>query len=602
MKNSITDRIDRLRDLMKKERIDVYYIPSDDFHGSEFVSDYFKEREYISGFTGSAGTVIVSMDEAVLYTDGRYFLQAEKELEGSGIKLYRDGNKNVPKINQYLCEILDDGMTLAFDGRCMTTNKVFQMKSYFLRNNKNIIINGSVDLPGIMWEDRPELPDEKGFVLKEEYAGESLKSKILKIREFMYSKSADIFILTSLDDIAWTLNIRGGDVKCSPLVLSYLIVSMDDICFYCGSGKKEDRKLAGIYDYLVDNGICVKGYFDIYEDLKGFEKEVILADLSKVNYKIYSMIERLQINDVYNPTTILKAVKNDTEIKNMRDAHIKDAVASIKFLYWFKNRSLNQKITELDLCENMLENRSSMDGFISESFEPIVAYGKHGAIVHYSPDENTNAEIENKSFVLIDTGAHYIEGTTDITRTISCGELTEEEKRNYTLVLKGNLALGNAVFMEGATGASLDMLARKPLWDNYMDYNHGTGHGVGYLLNVHEGPNAIRYKVSSVINTPAFKEGMITSNEPGLYLTDKYGIRTENMILCVNKAENEFGKFLGFETLTLVPFETEAIVLNMLNEEERELINSYHERIYTTLHKYFDGNELKFLESITKRI
>ena len=596
MKNSITDRIDRLRDLMKKERIDVYYIPSDDFHGSEFVSDYFKEREYISGFTGSAGTVIVSMDEAVLYTDGRYFLQAEKELEGSGIKLYRDGNKNVPKINQYLCEILDDGMTLAFDGRCMTTNKVFQMKSYFLRNNKNIIINGSVDLPGIMWEDRPELPDEKGFVLKEEYAGESLKSKILKIREFMYSKSADIFILTSLDDIAWTLNIRGGDVKCSPLVLSYLIVSMDDICFYCGSGKKEDRKLAGIYDYLVDNGICVKGYFDIYEDLKGFEKEVILADLSKVNYKIYSMIERLQINDVYNPTTILKAVKNDTEIKNMRDAHIKDAVAYIKFLYWFKNRSLNQKITELDLCENMLENRSSMDGFISESFEPIVAYGKHGAIVHYEATHETDVPLRPEGLLLLDSGAQYQDGTTDITRTIALGPVTEEQRHVYTLVLKGHIQLAMLCFPDGTSGTQLDALARKDMWAEGMNFLHGTGHGVGSYLCVHEGPQQIRMEYR-----PArFHAGMTITDEPGIYLEGRFGVRIENMLLTVPHKTTEFGNFLKFETLTLCPIDTSPIVVAMLTNDEIRWLNDYHERVYSVLSPHLDEGEKQWLRKVTQ--
>lgn len=609
-KEEVVRRIEQLRNLMKQNCIDVYYIPTDDFHGSEFVSEYFKSREYMSGFTGSAGILIITLEHAGLFTDGRYFLQAEKELEGTGIELFKAGMPGVLSINEFLLAHLESGMCLGFDGRCVNAQTAIRMKRFLEMRGKKINLRGDVDLVSYIWNDRPELPDEPAYILDLKYAGESAEHKLERVRAFMKSRQAHTFLLTSLDDIAWLLNIRGNDVKCNPVCLAYMIITEENAYFYCGTGCRNDRKIENIYDYLSERGITVKAYFDIYEDIKHMaecrKSGCVIADLDKVNYRLFYEISDCKILNVINPTTEFKAVKNDTEIENERQAHIKDAVAYIKFLFWFKKCLEDNKhsnLTEISLAERLLEERKKMAGFVSESFEPIVAYGAHGAIVHYSPNESSNAEIGRKSFVLIDTGGHYMEGTTDITRTISCGELTEEEKYHYTLVLKGNLALGNAVFLSGTTGANLDILARRPLWEQGLDYNHGTGHGVGYLLNVHEGPNSIRYRIGSGKTASAvMKPGMITSNEPGLYITGEHGIRLENMLVCVKQDRNEFGEFLKFETLTLVPFERDAIIRDMLEDREMELLNDYHRRVYETISPYLNEAEDRFLKEITREL
>lgn len=624
--DTVKKRINEIRIFMSEKNIDVYYIPTDDFHGSEFVSEYFKAREYMSGFTGSAGTLIITKDSAGLFTDGRYFLQAEKELENTDIVLYRMGNEGVPSIVEFLDANMENGMVLAFDGRCVTAGFAISVKKYFEEKGKDISLKGDVDLVSYIWKDRPALPDSKPYVLDEKYCGESLSEKIDRVRKEMKNKNAKSFILTSLDDIAWLLNIRGDDIKCSPLVLSNMLITEDKAVFYCGSDKKPDEKTLNIYDYLHSNKIQIKGYFEIYDDIKKIGNTLpVIADLDKVNFRLYSEIlntvnqcydtltdKKIRdgfisyhdaIIDIINPTTNFKAVKNSIEIENEKNAHIKDAVAYVRFLYWFKKKCDKKSITEQDIAKKLLEERKKMDGFISESFEPIVAYKEHGAIVHYSFDEYSNAHLDEKSFVLIDTGGHYLEGTTDITRTLSCGELSSEEKINYTLVLKGNLALGSAVFLEGITGAGLDILARRPLWEKSLDYKHGTGHGVGYLLNVHEGPNSIRYRLGEGKNVSAvMKPGMITSNEPGLYITGKYGIRIENMIVCKEKLKNDFGRFLEFETLTMVPYELDAIEEELLDSTEKRFINEYHSKVYKTLKSFLNEEEQIFLSEITRTI
>ncbi len=610
MKKDIVKQLEKFRALMEQNGMDVYYIPTDDFHGSEFVSEYFKAREYLSGFTGSAGILIITKNRAGLFTDGRYFLQAEEELKDTGIELFKSGLPGVLSVNEFLFVNLEEGMCLGFDGRCVNARTAIQIRNFFEMNGKRIKIRGDLDLVSFLWEDRPKLPNEPAFILDLKYAGEDCLSKLNRVRTYMQSRNVPVFLLTSLDDIAWLLNIRGNDVKCNPVCLAYMIITMDNAYFYCGNGMKQDRKVCGIYDYLTENGIMVKEYFDVYKDISAIvhdeKNKCVIADLDKVNYRLFCEIADCRIMNVINPTTEFKAVKNNTEVENERQAHIKDAVAYIRFLYWFKKCLKGDKaepLTELMLAGRMLEERKKMEGFISESFEPIVAYGPHGAIVHYSPDKDSDAVIDNRSFVLIDTGGHYLEGTTDITRTIVCGELTEEEKYHYTLVLKGNLALGNAVFLSGITGANLDILARQPLWEQGLDYNHGTGHGVGYLLNVHEGPNSIRYKIGSGKNISAeMKPGMITSNEPGFYMPDEYGIRLENMIVCVERNTNEFGKFLAFETLTLVPFELEAVRMDMLEASEIQLLNEYHARVYERISPYLNTEEKQFLKEITRQI
>lgn len=603
-KTVIQSRLLKLREVMESHGVDVYYVPSDDFHGSEFVSPYFKVREYLSGFTGSAGTLIVTKDEAGLFTDGRYFLQAEQELRGTGITLFKSGEQGVPKIEEYLFKKMTDGMTLGFDGRCITATQVLEVVRYFEKRDKKLCLQGTFDLAGEIWKDRPSLPDAPAYFLSTDYCGETTQSKLSRLRTVMEEEEADSFILTSLDDIAWLLNIRGSDVGCSPLVLAYLVVTKEQVIFYCGNGTKEEEKLAGIYEGLTAQGIIVKDYFAIYTDKDIFSiKRKVIVDLDKVNFRLYHVLPKDKVLDIINPTTTFKAVKNPTEIANQKKAHLKDAVAYARFLHWFKNLAVTEELTELAIAARLRQERERQEGFVSESFEPIVAYKEHGAIVHYSPSEASNGCLRRESFVLLDTGAQYYEGTTDITRTLACGVLRPEEKRHYTLVLKANLALGNACFLAGTTGAGLDMLARKPLWENFMDYNHGTGHGVGYFSNVHEGPNSIRYRVGNGKNVAvAFEAGMITSNEPGLYLTGQYGIRLENMMVCVERASNSFGKFLGFDTLTLVPFELGAIEPALLTEEEKQLLNRYHARIFAEVSPYLNEEERDCLKGLTRPI
>lgn len=595
------NKINKLRNLMKENKIDIYYVPTDDFHGSEFVGAYFKAREYLSDFTGSAGTLIVTMEDAGLWTDGRYYLQAEEELSEGEIVLYKAGMENVKTINQFLQERLSDGMTLGFDGRCLTASSIIGLKRLLKNNGKKINICDNVDLVDCMWDDRPKLSVSEAFELEEKYIGESAVSKIKRLRNKLKDYNAFAYVLTSLDDIAWLLNIRAHDIKCSPLLLSYMIITDCKATLYCN---KESVKM--IDEYLTGIGIEVKNYNDIYEDAENIpiskNGKLIIADLDKVNYTLYNKIKKNRIYNIVNPTTVMKAIKNNVEVVNEAEAHIKDGIAYIRFLHWF-SQNKSKKITELDIAVELLKQRQNMEGFIEESFEPIVAYGKHGAIVHYSPTKKSNIKIDNKSFVLIDTGAHYYEGTTDITRTLSCGDLDDEEKKNYTLVLKGNLALGAAKFVYGTTGSNLDILAREPLWNEGLDYNHSTGHGVGYLMNVHEGPNNIRWKFGKGKTIScAIEPGMITSNEPGLYLSEKYGIRLENMIVCKEREKNEYGRFLEFETLTLVPFDINAIDVKLLSEKEKNILNEYHKKIYKVMCPFLNEEEQRFLLEITREI
>ena len=595
------DRIKELRDVMRKHDIDIYYIPTDDYHSSEFVGDYFKVREYISGFTGSAGTLIVTMNEAGLWTDGRYFLQAEDELKDSGIVLYRAGMECVPTIDEFMLSRLEDNMILGFDGRCMVASSVINLRRKIENCGKVVRIVSDVDLSAEIWQDRPELPGSDAFILDEEYTGESAVSKIERLRDRMSELNVYGHIITTLDDIAWLLNIRANDIEYSPLLLSYLTVTDSKITLYCNQ-----CSVSKISEYLKGINVEIKDYNEIYNDLPKMilisKGRTILADIDKINYLLYKKLFKGKILNMVNPTTKMKAMKNETEVLNEAKAHIKDGSAYVKFLYCF-NQNISKGITELDIANKLLEERSKMEGFIEESFEAIVAYGSHGAIVHYSPDEASNIELQDKSFVLIDTGAHYLEGTTDITRTLACGELTKEEKDNYTLVLKGNLALGDAKFLYGLTGANLDILARSALWRKGLDYNHGTGHGVGYLMNVHEGPNNIRWRLGKGKNLSAVIEpGMITSNEPGVYITGKYGIRLENMIVCKEREKNDFGRFMEFETLTIVPFDINAINIDMLDEHEKMLLNDYHKNVNKIISPFLDSKEKEFLDRITRDI
>lgn len=596
----------RLRERMQAERIDAWLIMTDDFHGSEYVGDYFKCREYISGFTGSAGTLLVLKDHAGLWTDGRYFLQAKEQLEGSGITLYRSGQPGVPSLENVLQERLSAGETLGFDGRCVMAGYARRLREQL--EEKGITVVSGFDLVGDVWEDRPPLSREPVWILPEEYAGMGAGEKIAEVRRVLKQKKADWFLLASLEDLCWLLNVRGNDVECTPVVLSYLLMSQEEVRWYV----QTEALSPEVWDYLAQTGICLREYGEIYADVERLPAgSRLLYDENHVNDALISRIPpEVEAEDGENPTLLLKAIKNPVEVSNERAAHIKDGVAVTRFLFWLKKQRKEEEtgkwqtpVTELGAAAKLETFRREQDGYLGPSFYPILAYGEHGAIVHYAADEDSDIPLRPEGFLLADTGGHYKEGTTDITRTIALGPLTREQKEMYTLVLKGHIRLADAVFLKGAAGMSLDVLARTPLWERGLDYNHGTGHGVGYLLSVHEGPNSFRYRPAATRgNDCVLEEGMITSDEPGIYLEGRFGIRLENLLVCARKRENTFGVFLGFEPLTMVPFDREAILGEMLSEKERNWLNIYHRKVFETLSPYLEEEERRWLREETAEI
>lgn len=585
--------LELLRVKMKETGVDACLIPTSDFHGSEYVGDYFKCREYISGFTGSAGTLVVTLDEAGLWTDGRYFLQAAKQLSGSGITLMRERQPGVPSIEEYLKTTLKKGETLGFDGRCIMAEYADTLITQL--NALGVAVRTDIDLPGAVWEKRPPLSAQAVWPLPVEYAGESSESKIKRVREFLSEKKAQYLLLTSLEDIAWLLNMRGNDVESTPVILSYLLLGQQEIIWYV----QEECLSEKIKILLEMQGIKNAPYAQIYEDVKKLPEEAsVYYDKTAVNTALVSALpDKVKKIEGVNPTLLFKAKKNPVEVENERKAHIKDGVAVTKFIYWLKKNAGKQKVTERTAVAKLEEFRMAQENYIEPSFAPIIAYKEHGAIVHYSATKESDAEIQPESFVLADTGGHYLEGTTDITRTIALGTLTQEEKEMYTTVLKGHIQLETARFLQGCSGQSLDILARTPLWEKGLDYNHGTGHGVGYLLSVHEGPNSFRYRpFVNGRNDCILEEGMITSDEPGIYLEGKFGIRLENMIVCQKDVENEYGSFLCFDSLTLVPFDLSAIILEELSTKERRWLEQYHKKVFETIAPYLTEEETEWLK------
>ena len=604
---SVPERLEALRQKMEENGIDAYLVPTDDFHGSEYVGDYFKCRMFLTGFTGSAGTALVTMDGAWLWTDGRYFLQAQEELKDSTVSLMKAGEDGVPTIEQFVAERLGEGDVLGFDGRCMTAGKGDRFERILKKNGAGVMVskNGSpLDLAGEIWKDRPALSCEKVWSLDIGYSGKTRADKLKELRASMEEKKCGYHILTSIDDIAWLLNLRGSDIACNPVFLSYLIVTPDNVLLFAQAEAFDEE----IIRSLEDDGVFLKGYNDIYSYVNAIpEKTRVLLDSSLVNYTIWTSLGHLIRVDSQNPTMLAKAVKNPVEMKHMREAHIKDGVAVTRFMYWLKKRMASYDPaypeTELSAADRLLEFRREQDHFLDLSFETISAYGPHGAVIHYSPTPDTDIPLEAKSFLLVDSGGQYLEGTTDITRTFACGPLTEEEKEYYTRVLKGNLNLASAVFRYGATGTTFDYLARSPLWEIGKDYNHGTGHGVGFLLNVHEAPNSFSYKPMQGRRTPCvFEEGMVTSDEPGFYLEGRFGVRCENLLLCVEAEKNEYGRFMKFETLTMVPWDLDAVVPDLLSEKEKSLLNEYHAQVWENISPYLEGDEKEWLKEAVRAI
>ena len=595
---TIKQKLNALRILMKEKKIDAYLVPTDDFHGSEYVGDYFKCRKYITGFTGSAGTAIITQDMAGLWTDGRYFIQAADQLRDTTIELFKSGEPGIPTVHQFLNDKLEEGMCLGFDGRTVSAREAEELQE--LLQEKHITFSVNDDLIGEIWEDRPVLSCEPVMELDVRWTGKSRADKIAEIREQMKAKEADTFILTSLDDIAWLLNIRGNDIHCCPVVLSYLVMMENELRLYANAEAFSEE----IRSNLEADGVKIYPYDDVYSYVQTIssDKKVLLSR-ANVNSRLVSNIpSEVTILDEPNLTLLPKAVKNKTEMENERIAHIKDGIAVTKFIHWLKKNVTRTTITELSAAEKLYQFRSEQEHFLGDSFDPIIAYGTHAAIVHYSATEATDIPLEARGMVLADTGGHYLEGTTDITRTIVLGPVTAKEKKFFTAVLRGNLNLAAAKFKYGCTGLNLDYLARGPLWELGEDYNHGTGHGVGYLLNVHEGPNSFRWKNLPGNPAPVLEEGMITSDEPGYYLENEFGIRHENLVLCKKAEKTSFGQFMCFEPLTMVPFDLEGINPEEMTERERKLLNDYHQKVYTTISPYLDEEEKEWLKQATREI
>ncbi|MCI8281229.1 MAG: aminopeptidase P family protein [Lachnospiraceae bacterium] len=595
----VKDRIAALRREMQRRGIDMYIIPTSDFHESEYVGDYFKARKYMTGFTGSAGTAVVTLKEAGLWTDGRYFIQAQQQLENGPVTLFKMGEEGVPTVKEYVEQNLMEGQSLGFDGRVV--NGKAGMEYEEIVKKKNGTMQVSEDLVDLIWENRPPLPQEPVRILPLEYTGESTLQKLSRLREKMKKNKATVHILTSLYDIAWLLNIRGGDIENVPVVLSFLLVTEDGCCWYVNQNVV-DEELAC---YLKVNQIQVKDYNDIYEDAAALsEQETVLLSRSIVNFRICSSLDqKIRLIDKPNPTELMKAVKNPIELANTRKAHVKDGVAFTKFMYWVKQRVGKEPLNEISAADYLEKLRREQEHFLDLSFGTICAYGANAAMMHYSATEESNASLEPKGFLLVDSGGHYLEGTTDITRTIALGALTMEEKRHFTAVCRANLNLAAARFLHGCRGVNLDILARGPLWDVGLDYKCGTGHGVGHILNVHEGPNGFRWKiVPERSDSCILEEGMVTTDEPGVYLEGKYGIRTENELICRKGEKNEYGQFMYFENITCAPIDLDAILPEEMTETERRRLNDYHKMVYDALSPHLSQEEKEWLKEYTRAI
>ena len=594
---TVAERLSALRKCMQDKHIDMYIVPTADFHQSEYVGEHFKARAYITGFTGSAGTAVITLHDAKLWTDGRYFLQAAKELEGTGVTLMKMFEPGVPTIEEYLEAELKSGQTLSFDGRVVSVGEGDAYASIAKKNGAKI--DYQEDLIDAIWIDRPPLSEKPAWFLEEKYSGESSKSKLSRIRKEMEDAGCDTHIVSTLDDICWTLNIRGNDIDFFPLVLSYAIIRNDSFELYIDERKLDD-KLKSILEKV---GVTLHPYNAIYEDVKKLpENATVLIDKAKLNYAIFNNIPAsVSIVNKRNPEILMKALKNPVEVENIKKAEIKDSIAHVRFMKWLKENLGKIRITEMSASEKLDEFRAEMGNFIRDSFEPISSYGPHSAIVHYTSSPETDVELKAGSLYLSDTGAGFYEGSTDITRTYALGEVPEKMKEDFTIVAISNLQLANAKFLQGSTGLTLDILARKPFWDRGLNYNHGTGHGVGYLLNIHEGPAGFRYKYRAG-ETEEIQEGMVITDEPGLYIEGSHGIRLENELLARKGVQNEYGQFLYFETITLIPFDLDAINPAILDEENKKLLNAYHKRVYEEIAPYLNEEEKAFLKKYTRAV
>ena len=578
---------------MQAEKADAFIIPSTDPHMSEYVAPHWQSREWISGFTGSAGTVVVTHAKAGLWTASRYFLQAAQQLEGTGITLYKEMLPETPSISEFLCQELEAGSTVGIDGYVFSMLDARQLRKELA--NKQIELKSMADPMDSIWTDRPALPQAPACIYGTQYAGRTCREKLEDIRQEMKQAGAQALLLPALDEIAWTLNLRGSDVHCNPVVVSYLLIDEEEAHYFI-----EPQKLTPeVKAYLEDNRVTCHAYTDLLPYLRQLKASTLLLTPGKTNQAVSEAVpESCRIVEGASPVSLLKAVRNEQEIAGLRKAMQRDGVALVKFLKWLEETVPGGQETEISVDRKLHELRAAQPLYKGESFDTIAGYGAHAAIVHYEATPETDVPLQPRGFLLLDSGAQYLDGTTDITRTIALGPLTEEEKTDYTLILKGHIDLAMAVFPEGTRGAQLDVLARMPIWQHRMNFLHGTGHGVGHFLNVHEGPQSIRMNENPV----ALRAGMLTSNEPGVYKAGSHGIRTENLVLTVPAGEGMFGRYLKFETVTLCPICTKGIVRELLTQEEADWLNQYHRTVYEKLSPDLDEDERYWLKKACEKI
>ncbi|MDE6656655.1 MAG: aminopeptidase P family protein [Anaeroplasmataceae bacterium] len=590
------DKIKKIQKKLAQKEITAYIVPTADEHNSEYLSEYYKARAYLTGFTGSAGTLLITTKKAFLWTDGRYHIQAAKQLEGKNITLMKQGTPGVPSIEDYLAT-LKENPHIAFDGKVMNTSFVLKLTNKI----PNATIEPNLDLISEVWEERPPKPFSFLYKLEEFFAGKSFQEKLNDVRLKMTEYETDCHILSGLEDQAWLYNLRANDIPHTPVFLSFTIIDQEN-CHLFIETKKIDKI---IEKYLKENEIILHEYDEFYTYLSTIGNKKILIDLNKANYLIYSIIsEKNTILNKPDPTLLMKAIKNEVEIENTTHAHIKDGVAFTKLMYFVKTNIVEDgDLSELSVQNYLQKLRQAQESFVDISFDTICAYKDHGAMMHYSATQESNYTLEAKDFLLIDSGGHYLDGTTDITRTLALGEITDLQKLHFTTVLKSVIALSEAVFLKGVKGLNLDILARGPIWKLLLDYKCGTGHGVGFLLSVHEAPNGFRWQIVPERNDSAeFVPGMITTNEPGIYLENRYGIRIENEMVCVPKGKSEFGEFLGFETITYAPIDLDAIDVNLLNADEKNWLNQYHKKVFKFISPYLEDEEKEWLKHYTREI
>lgn len=596
---TVIEKLEKLRMLMKERNMDIYMVPTSDFHETEYVGEHFKARDYMSGFTGSQGTLVVCFDKAALWTDGRYFIQAADQLKDSTIDLMKQGEEGVPSIPEFMHDHIKENGVVGFDGRVMNTHLVNDILSAL--EDKNVTLSVNEDLVGMIWEDRPALPCEKGFFLEEKYSGKTTKEKLADIRLEMQKQNCDYHIVTSLDDIAWIMNMRGWDIANFPVMLSYLVITENENHIFI-----DERKLdEALVQNFKENNVQIHEYNGIYEFVKTIPSDAsVMLNTFVVNYAITtSLKDGIRIVDQPNPSQLMKSKKNPVELENNRKAHIKDAVAMTKFMYWLKNNVGKETITEISASDYLESLRRAQEHNLGLSFNTICAYKNHAAMMHYKANEESNVEIKPEGMLLVDSGGQYLEGTTDITRTFVLGPISDEMRLHFTSALRGLIQLSKAKFLEGCRGLNLDILARGPLWEMGIDYKCGTGHGIGHLLNVHEGPNGFRWRIVPERNDSCvLEEGMTQSNEPGVYIEGSHGIRHENELVVQKAEKNEYGQFLSFETITFVPFDLDGLDTSIMTQYDIAWLNEYHKQVYEKVSPYLNEDEKEWLKYATREI